>query len=331
MGGMGGMGGIGGVVGRVRACDIDGFDFFVRHLKSPKYIMAPMVDGSDLAYRILGRRYGIQLTYTPMLYSKVFARSAKYRRKELAVSTEDRPLVVQFCGISKEEFLPAALIAQDYCDAIDINLGCPQTCAIQGGYGSALLEHPETVFEIVRNLSENLYVPVFCKMRILPSWEQTIAFAQGLEKSGCKLLAVHGRTKEQKGLKSGPCNWDIIKAIKDTLKIPVIANGGLVNFSDVQSCFEATGCDGVMSAESLLRNPAFFSGQPVDPVALVIEYLELCKQYPTTKNYINAHVFGILFEDFDRFPDIRERFRKTRHLDDSISVFKELQALKLNL
>eukprot|EP01125_Pyxidicula_operculata_P014911 TRINITY_DN501_c0_g1_i4.p1 TRINITY_DN501_c0_g1~~TRINITY_DN501_c0_g1_i4.p1 ORF type:complete len:122 (+),score=2.16 TRINITY_DN501_c0_g1_i4:45-410(+) len=99
---------------------LGGYQFYREVLGAPKYIVAPMIENSELPFRILTRRYGAQLTYTPMLYSKVFMRSEKYRNQELiqAISDEDRPLVTQFCGISSQEILPAALIAQKYCEAI---------------------------------------------------------------------------------------------------------------------------------------------------------------------------------------------------------------------
>jgi len=304
---------------------LGGREFFEKYLNSPRHIMAPMVDASDLAYRILSRRYNTHLTYTPMLYSRVFANSAKYRQRELRVSPEDRPLVVQFCGTTIEDLLPAALIAQHECDAIDINLGCPQFCAIKGGYGAYLLEHPSTVFSIVSTLSKHLSVPVFCKMRILTSEEKTIEFAQGLEQAGCQLLVVHGRTKEQKGRQSGPCNWDIIKKIKQALTIPVVANGGIQKFEDVDRCISYTGCDAVMSADAMLRNPAFFGNVHVDPCDLVLEYLQICKRHSTSKQFINAHVYGLLIEPFQLFPEIRNLYKRAKTLDDIINIITELK------
>jgi len=123
----------------------------------------------------------------------------------------------------------------------------------------ALKENPEKIFQIVRTLHENLKIPVFSKIRILPNEEDTLRLAKGLEDNGCQLLVVHGRTKEQKRDKTGPANWDIIKKIKQLLTIPVIANGGLVEFDDIERCLEYTGCDGVMSACSMLENPCFFT------------------------------------------------------------------------
>lgn len=142
----------------------------------------------------------------------------------------------------------AAKMLENEVDAIDINLGCPQGIARKGHYGSFLLEEPELIERIVAALTENIKVPIFCKIRRVKSEEKTIELAKRIEKAGCKLLTVHGRTKEQNKDKVGECDWAIIKKIKETLNIPVVANGGIYLFNDVNKCLAETNVDGVMSA-----------------------------------------------------------------------------------
>lgn len=99
-----------------------------------------------------------------------------------------------------------------------------------------------------------------------------------MEKAGISALTVHGRTKEEKKEFQGTCNWALIKRIKEELSIPVIANGGIYNWEDVERCFEETNCDAVMSAEGLLEYPALFSGRDdIDLDDLAMEYLEIAK------------------------------------------------------
>ena len=171
---------------------------------------------------------------------------------------EDRPLVVQFCANDPDILLNAAKYVEDHCDAVDINLGCPQGIAKKGNYGSFLLEKTDVIVSMVKKLKMHLKVPVTCKIRCLPTEEETLKLAKEIEKAGASLLTVHGRTREHNKCTVGPANHSIIKKIKETLSIPVIVNGGISTFNDVTEALNYTKCDGVMSSESILEYPALF-------------------------------------------------------------------------
>ena len=109
--------------------------------------------------------------------------------------------------------MKAALIVESSCDAVDLNLGCPQNVAKRGRYG-AFLEDWEIIFKIVQSLYQNLKVPVTCKFRVFDSTEQTCTFAKMLVDAGASVLSVHGRTREQKGPASGLADWKKISSIK---------------------------------------------------------------------------------------------------------------------
>ena len=139
-----------------------------------------MVDQSELPYRMLTRRHKAQLCYTPMLHSRLFAQEPKYRAQNFKPCPEDRPLAVQFCANDPDILLQAAKFVENDCDAVDINLGCPQGIARKGNYGSFLLDHKDLICSMVAKLHAELKVPVTCKIRCLPSEERTLELAKAI-------------------------------------------------------------------------------------------------------------------------------------------------------
>lgn len=264
---------------------------------------------------MLCRKHGVKLCYTPMLHARLFQEDKRYSKEKFTTCKEDRPLVVQICGDNAEIMLKTAKLLQDKCDAIDINLGCPQNIARRGNYGAYLLEQEERVGHIVKSLSDGLDIPVTCKIRIYKDLDRTLKMCKYLESMGCKALTVHGRTKEEnKTVKKA--NWDIIQKIKSELSIPVIANGSISNLEDVKNCLEITKCDAVMSSEAILENPALFNEDyKVLPTQfeLARDYLALTKKYPgSTHKMKRTHLFRFLHGPIGYHPEFRQRFGKAR-------------------
>ena len=235
------------------------WEFYNNTLLSGKFFAAPMVNQSELPYRMLVRKYNCKVAVTPMIHSRIFQESKKYRKSAFSTCDQDRPLIVQFCGNDPDILLNAAKYVENSCDAVDLNLGCPQGIARKGNYGAYLLAETDLLCKIVAKLQQNLSIPVTCKIRLLPKLSDTLELCLALEKAGCSLLTVHGRTKEQKQQQVGFCDWKSIGIIKDLLQIPVIANGGIANIKDVYNCLKETDADGVMSSEALLENPSLFA------------------------------------------------------------------------
>lgn len=292
-----------------------------KNLGEPKLIVAPMVDNSELPFRLLCRKYGAEAAYTPMLHSRIFTENEKYRSQEFTTCKEDRPLFVQFCANDPDTLLEAARRVEPYCDYVDINLGCPQRIAKRGNYGAFLMDKLPLVKSLVEKLALNLNVPVSCKIRVFPDLQDTLKYAKMLEDAGCALLAVHGRTRDEKDGKKIRADWKAIRAVKNALRIPVLANGNIRHMEDVKQCLEETGADGVLSAETLLENPALFAGfrtvdwvsdgnqdGKLDQADLVIEYLKLCEEYPVPWRMIRAHVHKMLGEWFRIHPHVRDDF-----------------------
>eukprot|EP00698_Gefionella_okellyi_P022816 TRINITY_DN761_c0_g1_i1.p1 TRINITY_DN761_c0_g1~~TRINITY_DN761_c0_g1_i1.p1 ORF type:complete len:342 (+),score=45.41 TRINITY_DN761_c0_g1_i1:107-1132(+) len=286
-------------------------------LRRYKYVMAPMVGQSELAFRQFCRRYACELCYSPMVWSERYVNELEYRDEAFQTCETDRPLIIQLCGNKPDMLLQAALLLQDACDGIDINLGCPQNIAKQYHFGSYLTDDKDwpLVEDIVRLLASNLRVPLSVKIRKLSSVAKTIRFAQMLERAGAKMLGIHGRTREQQ--RFGRADWDLIRQLKQSLQIPVIANGNIHTFTDVAACLQATGADAVMSAEALLANPALFSGTCPNSLSLAREYVDCAQQYSTPVKCIRQHVANMLVEYLapHRRSYLHSASRATKHGD----------------
>jgi tRNA-dihydrouridine synthase 1 len=224
------------------------------------------------------------LAYTPMLHARLFKETARFRddhfqpTKSSLISTEksaegahldgnpkfDRPLFVQFCANKPEDLLAAAQYVAPYCDAVDLNLGCPQGIAKAGHYGAFLQEDWKTIHDMISTLHQELDVPITAKMRILENKERTLDYAKMILKAGAQILTVHGRQRHQKGHNTGLADWKIIRYLRDNLPAETVlfANGNILNSSDIDKCLEATGADGVMSAEGNLSDPTIFADPP---------------------------------------------------------------------
>lgn len=256
---------------------------FYESIGSPKYMLAPMVDQSEFAWRMLSRSFMPEgqrrsiLAYTPMFHARLFNEGQKYRDQHFQHTNPatgaawldgnpaiDRPLFVQFCANDPQHLLNAAKQVASYCDAVDLNLGCPQGIAKKGKYGSFLQEDQDLIFRLINTLHENLDVPVTAKIRILDTKEATLAYAQNVLRAGASILTVHGRRREQKGHLTGLADWQMIRFLRDNLprETVLFANGNILEFDDIERCLAATGADGVMSAEGNLSNPGIFAPHP---------------------------------------------------------------------
>lgn len=224
-----------------------------------------MVYQSETAFRRLVTSLGgCNLAYTPMMHAEHFVLdmpSAKSHIEDIKqdhVADRKYPLIAQFCSTDPEEFVAAALKVQDYVDAVDLNLGCPQRTAEIGGFGAFLMDHAELVASIVSHARSRLRVPICCKIRIFEDIERTLAFTKLLEESGCSILAVHARTRQQRHHEGDPLKATVNEIVQN-VNIPVIYNGGIQSKCDADKAMDITGASASMSAGALLRNPLLFS------------------------------------------------------------------------
>lgn len=208
-------------------------------------ICAPMVRYSKLAFRSLVRKYECDLCFTPMIIAESFVKSIKARDSEFTTNQADGPLIVQFAANDPQVLADAASIVSPFADGVDLNCGCPQRWAVAEGYGACLINKPELLRDMlrqVRNQIENPNFSVSIKIRIHKDIKTTVELCRKAEAAGVSWVTVHGRTAEER---HQPVHYDAIKIIKENMSIPVIANGDIKNLKDVATTHQATGVDGM--------------------------------------------------------------------------------------
>jgi tRNA-dihydrouridine synthase 1 len=264
-------------------------------------ILAPMVGASELPFRLLCRKYGATLAYTPMINSERFVLDEEYRAQEFQTCSEDHPLVAHFSANNPHIFLAAAKLVQDSCEAIDLNLGCPQRVAFQGHYGSFLLDEKDRklVLSMVNTVSQNISIPLFVKIRLLDSVAETIRLVTQLRDAGAALVAIHARyrvnlvERSGPGARDGPAHLNQVKEIRAAVPgVVIISNGNVRCHEDCEENVSYTGADGVMTAEGILDNPQIFV-PPADQKAtleIATEYLDLVEMYPTKLRTVVFHI-----------------------------------------
>ena len=225
-------------------------------LKS-RIVLAPMAGICNSAFRKIIKEMGCGLIYAEMVSDKALVYNSKKTENMLYMEECERPLAQQIFGSDKETFVIAAkkIYEEMRPDIIDINMGCPvPKVALRAQAGSALLKSPEKIREIVEAVVKAVPIPVTVKIRA--GWDSNsinaVEVAKICEEAGASAITVHGRTRSQ-GY-SGSVDYDIIKKVKDSVSIPVIGNGDIVDIESAKRMF-ATGVDAIMIGRGCLGNP----------------------------------------------------------------------------
>lgn len=236
--------------------------------------LAPLAGVSDRAFREVCRAHGAEYTVSEMVSAKALCYEQKSRKllhtaPLASVFTGEMPMAVQLFGSEPEFLSEAAKMIEERsyngCEsdtppaAIDINMGCPVHKVVSNGEGSALMKDPALAAEIVRAVTAAVKLPVTVKIRT--GWDResknAVDMAKRLEDAGAALIAVHGRTRED--MYSPGVDRETIARVKQSVNVPVVANGDIYSAEDARQMLAETGCDGIMIARGALGNPFLFA------------------------------------------------------------------------
>ena len=223
--------------------------------------LAPMAGVTDLAFRTICRELGAGYTITEMVSAKALCYQDKKSVPLLQLGEGEHPAAVQIFGSDPACMEQAAGMAAERsgADIIDINMGCPVPKVANSGDGSGLMKNPELAVKVAEAVIRGAGGrPVTVKFRL--GWDKgsinCVEFAKAMEEAGVAAVAVHGRTRTQ--MYSGTANWDYIRAVKETVSIPVIANGDVFEPKDAVRILKYTGADMAMIGRGCFGNPWLF-------------------------------------------------------------------------
>jgi tRNA-dihydrouridine synthase B len=268
--------------------------FKIRNIEiNPPLVLSPMAGVTDISFRrLLKARGGIGLTVSEFISVEGLTRNNPKSKRQMRFYENERPFAVQIFGGQPERMRMAAEMAEEVgADILDINCGCPAPKVVKHGGGSGLLRDLPRLQTILKEIKQAITIPLTIKIRAgySDSTINAVETAKLAEDCGVEHIVLHGRTKEQ-GYR-GLANWDLVKQIKDVVKVPVSGSGDITSIDQAFGRFHETGCDGVLIGRGAMANPWIFrqieetmhGREPFQPTlenkrTLLLEYFEMLQQ-----------------------------------------------------
>ena len=224
-------------------------------------LLAPMEDVTDIAFRLMCKRFGADMVYTEFVSADALIRNVSKTQQKLDVSDEERPVAIQIYGKEVGPMVEAAQICEEaHPDVLDINFGCPVKKVAGKGAGAGMLRNIPLMLEITREVVKAVKLPVTVKTRL--GWDADhriiVELAEQLQDCGIAALSIHGRTRAQ--MYTGEADWTLIREVKQNprMTIPIIGNGDVLTAEQCKQRFDETGVDGVMIGRGSIGRPWIF-------------------------------------------------------------------------
>ena len=270
-------------------------------------ILAPMAGVTDLPFRKICKEFGPGLVCTEMVSSKAIYHDDTKTKLLMNTDGEKRPISMQIFGSDEETMSYASKYVSKIADIVDINMGCPAPKVVKNGDGSKLLLDIKKAEKVIKAVVKNSTKPVTLKIR--KGWDcnniVAIEFAQMAEKAGVSAITIHGRTRTE--MYSGKVDLDIIKKVKESVKIPVIGNGDIVDEESALKMFESTGVDGIMIGRGTFGNPWIFER--------IKYYLETGEKLPLVTNEEKLRVIKKQIQlELDNKPEVTAIREMRKHI-----------------
>jgi tRNA-dihydrouridine synthase B len=303
-----------------------------------RLILAPMSGISDLPFRLLNRKFGVELAFVEMLNVRSLGYNSLKTKQMLSTNKDDRPLGVQILGCEPQFILRAMDILKNYrYDILDFNAACPVKKVTRRGEGASLLKDPLKLQGLLKLVVRNCAVPVTVKIRT--GWDKNSVNAKEValyaQDAGISAMFIHGRTKLQ-GY-SGKVDYQIIGKVKKALDIPVLASGDVLCVELAQRMFDETGCDGLLVARGALGNPWFFRQTVKLPQAHEIadtmsEHLDSCIDFYGLRNGVTIFhkFFGWYTRGFRKIRRLREKAYRAKTKMKISALIEDFRGLKRN-